>query len=347
MPEDPFKGFHHIPPIDEVLESAYSKANKRADSITDKREGIFLVKRQEIKRIQVLYEYMEEFLDGIVKSVPDLSTLSPFYYELAQILVNNDLLKQKLGRISGVIKVLDRLEREHVRAIPRLYSASSINYKRKQAFGRLKSVVDKLGSDLEFLATARKKLRSLPVINLTIPAIVIAGYPNVGKSSFVNNLCGSKIQVAAYPFTTKEVIIGLHDKGMEKFQFIDTPGVLDRPMAARNQIEMQAITAIRFLANIIVFMFDPTPNCGFPIEEQLDLLNEVKTTFPSIDRVILITKIDLATPAEIDTIKVRLESVGEKTIVTYSATTRENEAQFLAVIKEKTRSFVPKYSITT
>ncbi len=340
MPEDPFKEFKHITPVDEMLETTYSKANKMADGITDKNGELPQAKRREIKRIQVAYKYVMEYLEGIVKSVPDLSALPPFYFDLAQVLVDNDLLKQKLGRISGVVRVLEHLMREHVRAIPRLTRVGAIHEKRKEAFGRMKSVVDKLRGDFEYLMTARAKLRSLPVINTDIPAVVIAGYPNVGKSSIVNNFCGSKIQVASYPFTTKEIVIGHYEKGFDSIQFVDTPGILDRPMGDRNQIERQAITAIRHLANVIAFVLDPTPSCGYTVDVQLALLHEVEESFPGIARFILVTKKDLITQQELDAITARLQGIGETTIVSYSAVSRENEDQVLAVIKEKTRPFL-------
>jgi nucleolar GTP-binding protein len=340
MPEDPFKDFKHILPIDEMLESTYSKANKRADSITDKHDELHQVKKRESTRIQVAYKYVMEYLEGIVKSVPDLSALPPFYFDLAQVLVDNDLLKKKLGRISGVIRVLERLMKDHVRAIPRLTRAGAIHEKRKEAFGRMKSVVDKLRGDFEFLMNARTKLRSLPVIDTDVPAVVIAGYPNVGKSSIVNNFCGGKIQVASYPFTTKEITIGLYKKGFDSIQFVDTPGVLDRPMSERNQIERQAITAIKNLANVIAFVFDPTPNCGYTADVQLALLHEVAESFPGIDRMIIITKKDLINQEELEAITARLQGIGESTILSYSALTRENEDRLLAVIQEKVRPFL-------
>ncbi|MEX2681073.1 MAG: NOG1 family protein [Candidatus Sigynarchaeota archaeon] len=340
MPEDPFKEFKPIMPIDEMLETTYSKANKRADSITDKHDKIREVKKKEIKRIQVAYKYVMDYFKEIVKSVPDLDQLPPFYFDLAQILVDNDLLKQKLGRISGVIKVLEHLMKEHVRSIPRMTKENDIRERRKQAFGRMKSVIDKLRGDFDYLMAARAKLRSLPVIDPGIPAVVIAGYPNVGKSSLVNNLCGSKIRVASYPFTTKEITIGLYDKGFDRIQFVDTPGILDRPMTERNQIERQAIAAMKHLANVIAFLMDPTPDCGYPVDVQLELLREVSNYFPTIDRVIVLAKKDLIAQRELDEIIARLQRRGETAIVPYSAVSRENEGKLLAVIKEKARPFL-------
>ena len=41
-------------------------------------------------------------------------------------------------------------------------------------------------------------------------------------------------EVASYPFTTKGIIVGHRIMGREKIQFVDTPGILDRPAEERN-----------------------------------------------------------------------------------------------------------------
>ena len=344
MPQDPFKEFRHVPPIDEILETAWGKANKRAGGISSKKGAVHQAKKQEILRIEVAYDHVCETLLGIVKSVPDLSALPTFYFELAQLLVDNDMLKQKLGRISGVVKVLEKLKHQHIRAIPPLDKPFDIKEKRKQAFGRMKSIVDKLASDFDYLRTARTKLKSLPVFDQAIPAIVIGGYPNVGKSSCVNDICGSDFKVAPYPFTTKEIIIGYYKYGHERIQFIDTPGVLDRPMSQRNHIELQAITAVKYLANIIVFMIDATMMSGYQVIDQLDLLNEIKATFPAVDRIILIAKRDLLSDEEVTNLTDQLQAMGDDVILPYSVKSAESavyKAHLLEIIIEKVKHFQP------
>jgi len=43
--------------------------------------------------------------------------------------------------------------------------------------------------------------------------VVVAGYPNVGKSSFIRLVSTAEPEIAAYPFTTKGVIVGHRDLG--------------------------------------------------------------------------------------------------------------------------------------
>ena len=47
------------------------------------------------------------------------------------------------------------------------------------------------------------------------------------------------MDVQPYAFTTKSLFIGHMDYKYLRWQVIDTPGILDRPLEERNTIEMQ------------------------------------------------------------------------------------------------------------
>lgn len=339
MPEDPFKDFKNIPPLDEILKASFNRANKRAEATSNKGPSLKVARTKETRKIEIACQYVMEVLDKIVKSVPDLSKLPPFYYDLSQVLVDNDQFKQKLGRISGTIRVIEKMKKEQIRKAIASKTVREVHEARKQAFGRLKSMLDRLHDDFEYLAGTRKKLKALPVVDLGAPGVVFAGYPNVGKSSCINNLCGSNIQVAQYPFTTKEVKVGIFKDGFDLIQFIDTPGILDRPVHMRNQIEQQAIVAMKHVAQLIVFVIDPTLSSGYGVREQLDLLREVRDTFPGVPRLVLVNKVDLDAGTGIPDVKRELASTGEHDVVEYSATSRTNEVAFLKAIKDRVKGF--------
>lgn len=74
-------------------------------------------------------------------------------------------------------------------------------------------------------------------------------------------------------------------------QFVDTPGLLDREEVARNEIEARAITALRHLPDLVLFLIDPTGACG-TIDEQMHLLASLKELFKDIEIVPVFTKCD-------------------------------------------------------
>ena len=57
--------------------------------------------------------------------------------------------------------------------------------------------------------------------------IAIVGRPNVGKSSILNDMIGSKVAIVSHkPQTTRTRIMGILTRGETQLVFIDTPGLL-------------------------------------------------------------------------------------------------------------------------
>src|SRR5512136_2020978 len=152
-------------------------------------------------------------------------------------------------------------------------------------------MVHQIDNDLRFLNEVRNVLRKLPHVEDAC-TIVIAGYPNVGKSSFIRQVSSADPQVASYPFTTKGIIVGHRIVGRERIQFVDTPGILDRPADERNAIEKQALSAMMNIADIILFILDPSEHCGYPMEVQRNLLEEVRGLI-DVPLVVVANKSDL------------------------------------------------------
>ncbi len=53
------------------------------------------------------------------------------------------------------------------------------------------------------------------------------------------------MDVQPYAFTTKSLFVGHTDYKYLRWQVIDTPGILDRPLEERNTIEMQVSHSLR------------------------------------------------------------------------------------------------------
>ena len=71
------------------------------------------------------------------------------------------------------------------------------------------------------------------------------------------------MEVNHYPFTTKRIHVGHFTFRRLQYQIEnDTPGLLDRPMENRNQIEMQAISALEHLGSLVLFLIDDSEECG-------------------------------------------------------------------------------------
>ena len=89
----------------------------------------------------------------------------------------------------------------------------------------------------------------------------------------------ANVDVQPYAFTTQSLYLGHFKHKYADWQVIDTPGILDHSLDARNTIEMQAVTALAHLNACILFLLDISETCGYTIDQQISLFNNVKPLF--------------------------------------------------------------------
>lgn len=303
----PFSKIKKIYSSDELLDIVFYRASHLPLDVPRRVPPIVKARKREAARVKFISDNLVKFLHSMFKKFPNLNEIHPFYQELADVLVGIDRLKEILASLEGSARVIKKIAREKIREIRYSTEPKFAAKARIEAYARISSVIKKLESRLDFLINASKILSRLPTVNTDEFTIVVAGYPNTGKSSFVRAVSSAKPEIAEYPFTTKNIILGHFSYNNFRFQIIDTPGILDRPMKERNQIELQAITAIRHIASVVVFIIDPSLSCGYPLERQLDLLSEIKETFPRLPMVNVINKVDLINSENLKEVKKRVD----------------------------------------
>ncbi|MFX1277230.1 MAG: NOG1 family protein [Promethearchaeota archaeon] len=340
--DNPFQQFFHIPNSQKLLDIAFNKGMKSSAQVSKNAPILIKAKKKESKRIKVAIEDLIERILKIIKSVPIIEELPAFYKELASLLVDSDKLKLTLGKLNGILPVLSKIEREYLKKLTQIEQPKEGDRIRRAAFGRISSIIYKQNENLEYLNSIRGKLREIPSLDYTMPCVVCAGAPNVGKSSLVKQIStNKKIEVQEYPFTTKKLIIGhlIVKKKFDEFkiQLMDTPGILDRPMDKRNNIELQAILALRLISDLIIFIFDPTPSSGYSVDSQVDLYNEINQKFSKngeIDVIIVINKMDLARESEIESLKNKINIKNDDYLLT-NALTGENLEKLISHLMDR------------
>lgn len=229
----------------------------------------------------------------ILSQFPRLDDIHPFYADLCNVLYDRDHYKIALGQVNAVSKIIDTIAKDYVRLLKYADSPYKCKVLKRAAFGRMCTTVKKLGESLSYLEEVRKHLGRLPAIDPNSRTLILTGYPNVGKSSFMNSVSNANVDVQPYAFTTKSLFAGHFDYKYARWQVIDTPGILDHPMDQRNTIEMTAVTALAHLHAAILFFLDPSGTCGYSIKEQVSLFDSIKALFKTKPVIVIINKVDL------------------------------------------------------
>ena len=108
----------------------------------------------------------------------------------------------------------------------------------------------------------------------------------------MNKVTRADVDVQPYAFTTKSLFVGHMDYKYQRWQVIDTPGILDHPLEERNTIEMQSITALAHLRAAVLFFIDISGQCGYSIDQQLSLFANIAPLFSNKPLVLVVTKVD-------------------------------------------------------
>ncbi|KZX17335.1 NOG1 family protein [Methanobrevibacter filiformis] len=281
-----------IPTPEELLDKGFRRGKKTADLVrTSKIPRSIKGKKIEEAKVITACQVIKDRLKMIVDRVPTIEELPEFYQDYIDITVGVDQMKQSLGAMNWAYGILTQLEKDYAGKIRRAPSSKASELQR-QAYGRVASVVKKIKKDLDFLDFAKANLRNMPTIDFEATTIVIAGFPNVGKSTLLRQITDAEPEVANYPFTTKGIQIGHIERKWKHIQFIDTPGLLDRPVLDMNDIELNAMVALEHLADAILFIFDPSQTSGYLLENQYTLYNEIEKVF-NITPIALFNKIDI------------------------------------------------------
>ncbi len=254
-----------VPTADELLDRSFRRASRKMREKTNKRHA-----NEDF--VRAITQATHDKLVVIIQSFPEFEELPPFYRDLCDILFGMDALKKNLGMVGWAAKNV----RDVGAGISKGMRWTDTQIERKRAVARIASIVHRADDSLRYLNDVRNVLRKLPVISTDEFTIVVAGYPNVGKSSFIRLVSSGEPEVASYPFTTKGVVVGHRNaERRRKILFIDTPGLLDRKEEERNAIEKQALNALVYVADLVLFVIDASENCGYSLEAQMKLREEI------------------------------------------------------------------------
>ena len=120
--------------------------------------------------------------------------------------------------------------------------------------------------------------------------ILLVGRPNVGKSTFVNNLIGQKVAITSpKPQTTRFPIRAFYQDERGEIIFIDTPGIFGKVKDyLAKKINRNTLQTLNEDVDLVIYMIDHTRRRDFEESKVLGLVRQIKKP-----KILVINKIDL------------------------------------------------------
>uniref|UniRef100_H2ZGF1 Nucleolar GTP-binding protein 1 n=1 Tax=Ciona savignyi TaxID=51511 RepID=H2ZGF1_CIOSA len=246
-----------------------------------------------VRKVKFTQQNYHDRLATILTEFPKLEDVHPFYADLMNVLYDKDHYKLALGQLNTAKHLIDNVGRDYVRLMKYGDSLYRCKMLKRAALGRMCTIMKRQKQTLEYLEEVRQHMSRLPSIDPNTRTILISGFPNVGKSSFINKITRAEVEVQPYAFTTKSLFVGHMDYRYLRWQVIDTPGILDQPLENRNTIEMLSVTALAHLRSAVVYVMDISEQCGESLESQLSLFNNIRPLFNNKPLFVMANKIDV------------------------------------------------------
>ncbi|KFO18510.1 Nucleolar GTP-binding protein 1 [Fukomys damarensis] len=330
-----FKKITVVPSAKDFIDLTLSKTQRKTPTVIHKHYQIHRIRHFYMRKVKFTQQNYHDRLSQILTDFPKLDDIHPFYADLMNILYDKDHYKLALGQINIAKNLVDNVAKDYVRLMKYGDSLYRCKQLKRAALGRMCTIIKRQKQSLEYLEQVRQHLSRLPTIDPNTRTLLLCGYPNVGKSSFINKVTRADVDVQPYAFTTKSLFVGHMDYKYLRWQVVDTPGILDHPLEDRNTIEMQAITALAHLRAAVLYVMDLSEQCGHGLKEQLELFQNIRPLFINKPLIVVANKCDVKRIAELaeDDQKIFIDlQIGGFPVIETSTLTEEG------VIKVKTEA---------
>ncbi|KAG8516596.1 Nucleolar GTP-binding protein 1 [Galemys pyrenaicus] len=294
-----FKKITVVPPAKDFIDLTLSKTQRKTPTVIHKHYQIHRIRHFYMRKVKFTQQNYHDRLSQILADFPKLDDIHPFYADLMNILYDKDHYKLALGQINIAKNLVDNVAKDYVRLMKYGDSLYRCKQLKRAALGRMCTIIKRQRQSLEYLEQVRQHLSRLPTIDPNTRTLLLCGYPNVGKSSFINKVTRADVDVQPYAFTTKSLFVGHMDYKYLRWQVVDTPGILDHPLEDRNTIEMQAITALAHLRSAILYVMDLSEQCGHGLREQVELFQNIRPLFINKPLIVVANKCDVRRIADL------------------------------------------------
>jgi len=171
---------------------------------------------------------------------------------------------------------------DHIRAIEEELARTLYNKHTQHHIGKLKAKLARLKDEKEKrIAKSGGGGPGYAVRKSGHASVGIVGFPSVGKSTLLNAITSAQSAVAAYDFTTLDVIPGLLEYKGAKIQILDMPGIIRG--ASKGRGRGREVISVARICDLILLMVDVfETNVNVLVEELTSAAIRLNATPPDV-----------------------------------------------------------------
>ena len=145
---------------------------------------------------------------------------------------------------------------QQIAEVEKEISETEYNKATQQHIGRLKAKLARLKGEAEKRAAARSSGggRAFAVKKSGHASAALIGFPSVGKSTILNHITDAKSDVAAYEFTTLDVIPAILYHRKAEIQILDLPGIISGASSGRGR--GRRVLSVARNADLVMLVLD-------------------------------------------------------------------------------------------
>ncbi|KAH8107497.1 P-loop containing nucleoside triphosphate hydrolase protein [Phellopilus nigrolimitatus] len=257
------KAIAPVPTASDFLDIVLNKTQRKTPTVIHKNFKISRIRNFYMRKVKFTQDTFDEKLGAILTEFPMLDDLHPFLASLMNVLYDKNHYKLALGQLRTARHLIDQVAKDYVRLLKFGDSLYRCKQLKRAALGRMATIMRRQKDPLAYLEQVRQHLARLPAIDPNTRTLLLCGYPNVGKSSFLNKVTRADVDVQPYAFTTKSLFVGHLDYKYLRWQAC------------------------------VLYFIDASEQCGYSIQAQCNLFHSIKPLFGGKPVLLVLNKTDV------------------------------------------------------
>jgi len=275
------------------LNKVLSGTQRKTPTIVHKRFPIEGIRRFYIRKIKFVQQSFSSHITETIGTFPSIDYIHPFFGNLLNLMFQRQHYKLALSKLSKSKRIIDIISRNFVKLVKNGSSLYTCKQLKKEAIGRICTIIQKLNKSLIFLEKVRKHLEKLPELDPHRKSVILSGSSKVGKSSCLNKTTRANIKVGDSSKHNNFIILGHMQTNFSRLQILDISCLSNSTDYMKDSLVIQLYSAFFNLDCIISHFFDLSGCSSITLSKQIDLFKRLDKINPKIGKLLVFTKTDL------------------------------------------------------